>query len=110
MNIIWLQAAPTAFANIGWKFYLCFIIPGLVAAPIIWTWFPNTLGVPLEEVAAIFGDQDELWNAAQAAENAMSIRHQGEESAQIPSRGEGDGFQMQWPQVQALPGGLSGRC
>jgi len=20
MNIIWLQAAPTAFANIGWKF------------------------------------------------------------------------------------------
>lgn len=20
-NIIWLQAAPTAFANIGWKYY-----------------------------------------------------------------------------------------
>jgi sugar porter (SP) family MFS transporter len=35
MNIIWLQAAPTAFANIGWKFYLCFIIPGCISAAVI---------------------------------------------------------------------------
>ena len=32
MNIIWLQSAPTAFANIGWKFYLAFIIPGTLGA------------------------------------------------------------------------------
>jgi MFS family permease len=30
MNIIWLQSAPTAFNAIGWKFYLCFIIPGTI--------------------------------------------------------------------------------
>jgi hypothetical protein len=25
-----------------------------------WIWFPNTLGIPLEEVAALFGDADEV--------------------------------------------------
>ena len=60
MNIIWLQSAPTAFAAIGWKFYLAFIIPGSIGAIIMWFYFPDTLGLPLEEVAAIFGDADEV--------------------------------------------------
>jgi Sugar (and other) transporter len=60
MNIIWLQSAPTAFVAIGWKFYLCFIIPGTLGAILIWFYFPDTLGLPLEEVAAIFGDEDEV--------------------------------------------------
>ncbi|OQU95567.1 hypothetical protein CLAIMM_01752 [Cladophialophora immunda] len=60
MNVIWLQAAPTAFQNIGWKFYLCFIVPGTIGAVIIWFWFPDTNGLPLEEIAAIFGDEDEV--------------------------------------------------
>ncbi|SMQ53932.1 unnamed protein product [Zymoseptoria tritici ST99CH_3D7] len=60
MNIMWLQAAPTAFENIGWKFYLAFIIPGTIGSVIIWFWFPDTKGKPLEEVAAIFGDVDEV--------------------------------------------------
>ncbi|KAF2117727.1 MFS transporter [Lophiotrema nucula] len=59
-NIIWLQAAPTAFITIGWKFYLVFIIPGTIGGIIIWTWFPDTNGLPLEEVAALFGDEDEV--------------------------------------------------
>lgn len=60
MNIIWLQSAPVAFEKIGWKFYLCFIIPGSLGAMVMWFTFPNTKGLPLEEVAAIFGDQDEV--------------------------------------------------
>ncbi|KAL2406535.1 MFS-type transporter criB [Exophiala dermatitidis] len=60
MNIIWLQSAPTAFENIGWKFYLAFIIPGTIGAIAMWIWFPDTNGLPLEEVAAIFGDADEV--------------------------------------------------
>lgn len=42
--------------TIGWKFYLCFIIPGTIGSVIMWIWFPDTKGKPLEEVAAIFGD------------------------------------------------------
>jgi hypothetical protein len=53
-------SAPTAFQTIGWKFYLCFIIPGTIGGVVVWIWFPDTNGVPLEEVAAIFGDADEV--------------------------------------------------
>lgn len=62
MNIIWLQSAPVAFANpsVGWRFYLCFIIPGSIGAAIMWFFFPDTRGLPLEEVAAIFGDEHEV--------------------------------------------------
>ena len=59
-NIIWLQAAPTAFINIGWKFYIVFIVPGTIGAIIMWMWFPNTNGMPLEEIAALFGEEDEV--------------------------------------------------
>lgn len=55
-----LYSAPTAFNTIGWKFYLCFIIPGTIGGIAMWIWFPDTNGLPLEEVAAIFGDEDEV--------------------------------------------------
>ncbi|KFY14232.1 hypothetical protein V492_02761 [Pseudogymnoascus sp. VKM F-4246] len=57
MNIMWLQSAPSAFKNIGWKFYLCFIIPAYTFAIICWVFYPNTKGLALEEIAAIFGDE-----------------------------------------------------
>ncbi|OQV04830.1 hypothetical protein CLAIMM_09654 [Cladophialophora immunda] len=60
MNLIWLQSAPVAFANVGWRFYLAFIVPCLLGAAVMWIWFPDTKGLPLEEVATIFGDSDEV--------------------------------------------------
>lgn len=64
VNIIFLQAAPTAFASIGWRFYLCFICPGTIGAIWMFFWFPDTRGLPLEEVADIFGDRGELFGRA----------------------------------------------
>ncbi|KAG0647515.1 Quinate transporter [Hyphodiscus hymeniophilus] len=55
-DLLWLMLAPTAFASIGWKYYLCFIIPAFVMAVCILLFFPDTWGVPLEEIAAIFGE------------------------------------------------------
>jgi hypothetical protein len=60
INIVWLQTAPIAFNTIGYKFYMVFFIPGFIATAWLWVYFPNTLGLPLEEVAKIFGDADEL--------------------------------------------------
>jgi hypothetical protein len=60
MNVIWLQSAPTGFANVGWKFYLPFIIPGSILGVVMWIYYPDTKGLPLEEIAAIFGDEDEV--------------------------------------------------
>jgi MFS family permease len=57
MNVIWLQVAPIAFKHIGWKFYHCFICPPAVAAVFIYIYFPDTKGLPLESVAALFEDE-----------------------------------------------------
>jgi hypothetical protein len=56
--ILWLEIAPTAFAKIGWKYYLVFVSMSVFGAAIIFFTFPDTLGKPLEEVAAMFGDND----------------------------------------------------
>lgn len=56
--ILWLEIAPTAFSNIGWRYYLVFICLSVVGASAIFFVFPDTLGKPLEEIAAIFGDDD----------------------------------------------------
>ena len=79
-NIVWLQAAPTAFANIGWKFYLCLVIPSFFLALIMWFFYPDTRGKPLEEIAAIFGDDDEV-AVRQADVEIDAVTHE------IPARG-----------------------
>lgn len=57
-NMVWLQSAPTAFANTGWKYYLFFIVITFLGACAIYFTFPDTLHKPLEEVAELFGDTD----------------------------------------------------
>lgn len=68
INILWLQVAPIAFRTIEYKFYMVFCIPGAFAAAWLWFFFPNTLGIPLEEIAKIFGDADELYTPAGSLE------------------------------------------
>jgi hypothetical protein len=46
--------------KIGWNFYLCFIIPGSIGGVCMYLFWPNTNGLPLEEIAALFGDVDEV--------------------------------------------------
>ncbi|KIX94624.1 uncharacterized protein Z520_09670 [Fonsecaea multimorphosa CBS 102226] len=54
--IVFTSAAPTAFNNIGWKYYLVFCILTAMNVVIIWFFFPETKGLALEDVAEIFGD------------------------------------------------------
>lgn len=55
-NLVWTAAAPAAFANIGWKYYIFFIVQSAFGCVATLLYFPNTLGKPLEEIAALFGD------------------------------------------------------
>jgi hypothetical protein len=74
-DLVYLQATAEAFANIGWKFYLVSLSPRsrgctnceqvficVTFLGVIWAYFaiPETKGIPLEELAAIFGDDDEI--------------------------------------------------
>jgi len=58
INIMWTQVSPIAFKHIGWKFYMVFICCAVTSAVIMYFTFPNTLNMPLEEVAGLFGDDD----------------------------------------------------
>jgi MFS family permease len=59
-DLVYLQATATAFANIGWKFYLVFIV--ISGLGVVWMVFviPETKGIPLEEIAMLFGDNEEV--------------------------------------------------
>jgi hypothetical protein len=59
-NLVWTAAAPAAFTNIGWKYYIFFIVQAAIGGVAALVWFPNTLGKPLEEVAALFGNSADV--------------------------------------------------
>ncbi|KAF2492557.1 MFS general substrate transporter [Lophium mytilinum] len=59
-DLVYLQATATAFANIGWKFYLVFIIISGLGAILMFLVLPETKGIPIEEMAKIFGDTEDI--------------------------------------------------
>ncbi|KAF2029182.1 MFS general substrate transporter [Setomelanomma holmii] len=54
---VYLHATTTAFANIGRRFYLVFIIICGVGVVFAYFLIPETKGILLEEMAKIFGDE-----------------------------------------------------
>jgi len=57
-SLIWVMSGPTAIKTIGWHFFLIFICLNVISAVVIWVFFPDTKGKSLEEIAALFGDDD----------------------------------------------------
>jgi MFS family permease len=56
MTLLYTEAAATAFANIGWRYYLVFVVVPLCGLPFL-ARLPETKGLSLEEIAAVFGDE-----------------------------------------------------
>ncbi|OAL40054.1 hypothetical protein AYO20_00472 [Fonsecaea nubica] len=56
-DLVYLQVAATAFTNIGWKFYLVFIIISGLGTFFAYFYLPETKNIPLEEMAKLFGDE-----------------------------------------------------
>lgn len=40
-SLAYLAAAPTAFEQVGWRYYLVFLIVSVTSVPIIWVVFPE---------------------------------------------------------------------
>jgi len=54
--IMLVQVTPLAIAAISWRYFLIFIFLDFIFAGVVYLTFPETANVPLEEVAALFGD------------------------------------------------------
>lgn len=48
---------PTAFATIGWKYYLVFVSCDAVCFALLYKYLPETKGLTLEEMGDLFGDE-----------------------------------------------------
>ncbi|RGP62901.1 hypothetical protein FSPOR_8884 [Fusarium sporotrichioides] len=73
-----LEAAPTAFQTIGWRFYLIMMGFTIICAGIFVIYFPETKGLTLEEISALFGDEVAL--EATHAETTSSIASETEKT------------------------------
>ncbi|CAE6432422.1 unnamed protein product [Rhizoctonia solani] len=89
-NIAVNQAAPTAFVNIGYRFYALFIALNLCTAIIVWAYFPETKGLSLEEIAVLFGD--EVVPESRLDSSVNSARERETEDLN-PSKGSTDHFE-----------------
>lgn len=78
-------ATPSGIAAIGWKFNLVFIVPVFVASICCFLFLPETMKVPLEGVALLFGDQDELAEVNELMHQQelifKGVAHHGQEKA-----------------------------
>ncbi|RFU24119.1 hypothetical protein B7463_g12217, partial [Scytalidium lignicola] len=57
LTTAYTTAAGPAFNNIGWKYYLVFIIVPTVMLPFMVLYFPETKGLTLEEIGTLFGEK-----------------------------------------------------
>ncbi|KAK2806789.1 hypothetical protein FQN50_005651 [Emmonsiellopsis sp. PD_5] len=56
-TLVYVEAAPTALANIEWKYYLIFVVLTFVNIVILYFWCPETKGLSLEDINGKFGDE-----------------------------------------------------
>ena len=55
-TILFTAPGATAFANIGYKYYIVFICCDVVSLALLYKYLPETTGLSLEEMGELFGD------------------------------------------------------
>ena len=74
-TVILLEAAPTAFQNIGYKFWIILIILTAIYGILVYLYLPETKQRTLEDISVLFGDPVEL-----SFEQALSKEQEGIET------------------------------
>lgn len=71
VNVMWSQVSPKALHKIGWKYYFVFAAINFgLTLPVIWKYFVETKGIPLEEIDTLFGGPVDLspWSTVRPEE------------------------------------------
>jgi len=56
-TLVYVEAAPTALANIKWRYYVIFVVLTFINIFVVYFWCPETKGLSLEEINERFGDE-----------------------------------------------------
>jgi hypothetical protein len=56
-NFLVVEVTPVSVRNIGWRTYLIWAVLNLVNAIIVFIFYPETSGIPLEQIDHLFTDQ-----------------------------------------------------
>ena len=59
-TVILLEAAPTAFATIGYKFWIILLCLTFLYGILVYFFLPETKGMTLEDISVLFGGPVEL--------------------------------------------------
>ncbi|KIM29846.1 hypothetical protein M408DRAFT_328641 [Serendipita vermifera MAFF 305830] len=57
-NVLISQVSPIGMTNLGYRFYIVFVVTNICNGLIVYFFFPETKGKSLEEMDAVFGDQE----------------------------------------------------
>ncbi|PMD29230.1 general substrate transporter [Hyaloscypha variabilis F] len=77
-DVLWVDLAATAQAKIGWKYYLVFIILGTAHLIHLWFKLPETSGLALEEIDALFGKEQIATDAEEPGEKGVVVEEERE--------------------------------
>ncbi|KAG4433381.1 hypothetical protein IFR05_011141 [Cadophora sp. M221] len=89
-TLIVVQSAPIAFAAVGWKFHLLFILRLLVYSPLIYWYMPETTRFTLEEIGEKFGDEVavKIIDAAGANQESRKVLYEKLEHHEVLQRSD----------------------
>ena len=59
-NFVVNMATPVAIETIGWKYYLVFLIISAIIVPIVYLFYPETMGRSLEELEMLFSESPSI--------------------------------------------------
>ncbi|PTD02814.1 putative metabolite transport protein YwtG [Fusarium culmorum] len=80
ISLIITQCSPIALAEVGWKYYILFVLTNGLCALIFFFVYPETRGKSLEEIDEIFGDikivhEEDVIFSGKAGIDTMETRH-----------------------------------
>lgn len=55
-NFLIVEVTPVGLQTIGWRFYIVFAVLNIVNAIMVWMFYPETAGIPLEKIDLLFTD------------------------------------------------------
>lgn len=55
-----MEVTPYGIDNIGYKFYIVWAVLNLTNAAIVWLFYPETAGIPLEHIDFIFAENSDI--------------------------------------------------